>query len=85
MKTAVRIIVGALIFVILVAIYFPGYSKIRSLMSKRNTVNARIIGAVLNDIPVQGGYGYYYYYYYYRYYHPEDKEKKEKRKKVRKT
>ncbi|MDD3626891.1 MAG: polysaccharide biosynthesis tyrosine autokinase, partial [bacterium] len=36
----------------------------------------KTIAAVLNQIPVEGGYGYYYYYYYYTYYYGSDDEKK---------
>ena len=42
MRIAVRIILGALIFICLVAIYFPNYSKIRDLSQKRDKLRARI-------------------------------------------
>ena len=36
----------------------------------------KTIAVVLNQIPVEGGYGYYYYYYYYSYYYGSDDNKK---------
>ena len=36
----------------------------------------KTIAGVLNQIPVEGGYGYYYYYYYYSYYYGSDDNKK---------
>ena len=51
-----------------------------ALESLRRNKNTHIIGAVLNDIPLRGGYGYYYYYYgqtYYYSYYSEDKDNEE--------
>ncbi len=48
-----------------------------------NNVQAQILGAVLNNVKVEGRYGSYYYYYYYHYYGPRGSEKKRKKKKRR--
>jgi len=46
-----------------------------------NNVQALILGAVLNNVKVEGRYGSYYYYYYYHYYGPRGSEKKRRKKK----
>ena len=48
-----------------------------------NNVQALILGAVLNNVKIEGRYGSYYYYYYYHYYGPRGSEKKRKKKKRR--
>jgi len=48
-----------------------------------NNVKALILGAVLNNVKIEGRYGSYYYYYYYHYYGPRGSEKKRKKKKRR--
>jgi polysaccharide chain length determinant protein (PEP-CTERM system associated) len=45
-----------------------------------NNVQAQILGAVLNNVRVEGRYGSYYYYYYYHYYGPRGSEKKRKKR-----
>jgi len=50
-----------------------------------NNVQAQILGAVLNNVKVEGRYGSYYYYYYYHYYGPRGSDKKRKKKKRRKS
>jgi len=42
MRLALRIILGSLVFICLVAIYFPNYSKIRDLAEKRKKLRSRI-------------------------------------------
>ncbi len=48
-----------------------------------NNVQALILGAVLNNVKIEGRYGSYYYYYYYHYYGPRGSEKKRRKKKRR--
>jgi len=45
-------------------------------------VGVRVVGVVLNDIDVTGGYGKYYYPYYYYYYYEEEGKRKRKKRKV---
>jgi len=56
--------------------------RARSLLDQ---VEAQVVGVVLNDIDVTGGYGKYYYpyyYYYYHYYYGEEGKRRRKRHKV---
>lgn len=48
-----------------------------------NNVQALILGAVLNNVKIEGRYGSYYYYYYYHYYGPRGSDKKRRKKKRR--
>ena len=53
-------------------------NRAKSLLSN---VQALVLGAVLNNVKVEGRYGSYYYYYYYHYYGPRGSEKKRRKKK----
>ncbi len=46
----------------------------------KNNVNARIVGAVLNNVWIEGIYGRYGYYHHYAYYYTSEGEKKKRRK-----